>query len=262
MNSIETQVLPILFLVLLGFLLINLLLNLCLYSCTKIKALKVLVAYWGSLMAFTILMGLFQEDKLLTVLTFSTCIVPICILGKLLLEPVGVKPPFKTYVTLWLLGIVLTLISSQIVSTFFGLAIPVCLTLGLILLHIAYSLSFDGGRPATKLQNFISILLFLSFVHTINFAIFRGMEGNQIWGWAMAFSSYQLLSLSVLAIIFERHTLGETERLESVVQERTADLTRALTVKEKLIRIVLHDIAGPIQGQSLILSRILVKQDP
>lgn len=262
MNSVEAQVLPILFLVLLGFILTNLILNLCLYSFTKIKSLKTLVLYWGSLIAFSLLMGIFQDSQLLTVLSFSASIVPMSVLAKLLLEPVGIRPPYKIYAALWVLGVILTLVSSTIVSTFFGLAIPVSLTLGFVLLHIAYSLSFDKKRPATRLQHFISLLLFISFVHTLNFAIFRGSEGNQIWGWATAFTTYQVLSLSVLALIFERHTQGETDRLESVVSERTMALSKALLVKEKLIRIVLHDIAGPIQGQSLILSRIQAKKDP
>lgn len=262
MDYIEAKVLPILYIVLLGFLIVNLILNLCLFSFTKISALKTLVLYWGSLICFSLLMGAFQGDRLSIVLSFSTSFFPMCILGKLLLEPVGIKPPYKGYVLLWIIGVCLTLISSNITTTFFGLAIPVSLTLGLILLHIAYALCFQSSYPSTRLQKFVSFLVFISFIHTINFAIFRGEEGNQIWGWATAFTTYQVLALSVLALIFERHIRRETEVLEEVVKDRTNQLSNALHMKEKLIRVVLHDIAGPIQGQTLILSRIQSKNDP
>jgi signal transduction histidine kinase len=262
MNSIEAKVLPTLYLVLFGFIITNLILNLCLYSFTKIKSIQTLSFYWASLIFVCLLQGSFQENHLHVVLAFSATIVPICFLGKLLLEPLGLKAPLKIYFLLWLMGIGLTFISSYLTTTFFGLAIPISLTMGLILLHVAYTLSFLSLEPPTKLQHLMSFLLFLAFIHNINFAIFRGDEGNQIWGWATAFAFYQLLSFSVLSLIFEQHTRSETKKLEKLVSEKTIELSKALKMKEKLIRIVLHDIAGPIQGQTLILSRIQSKQDP
>lgn len=262
MDQIEAKVLPILYAVLLGFIVSNLILNLLLYSFTRIRSLKILVYYWASLICISLLQGVTQENMFLTTLAFSASIIPIGFLGKLLLEPTGVKPPYKTYALLWSLGVALTFVSRNITTTFFGLAIPVCLTVGLVLLHIAYCLSFQGHLASTRLQKFVSFLLFVSFIHTINFAIFRDQAGAQIWGWAVAFTNYQVMALSVVALIFERHARSETERLEEVVEARTQELTQALALKEKLIRIVLHDIAGPIQGQSLILSRIEAKDDP
>src|SRR5690606_15585456 len=91
-------------------------------------------------------------------------------------------------------------------------------------------------------------------------AVFRMEEGTQVAGFGMALLLYQALSISLLAFSLEEYSREEKERLRGLVEERTKDLSsantnlqNALSVKEVLLKVVLHDIANPISAQTMLL---------
>src|SRR5690606_9483889 len=52
---------------------------------------------------------------------------------------------------------------------------------------------------------------------------------------------------------FEEYSKHEKNRLEELVAQRTDELNKALQLKDTLFKVVLHDIANPIQGLLWIL---------
>lgn len=256
MENIEAQILPIIFIVFTGFIVINLALNLCLYSFTRITNLKTLAYYWVSLLVVFAFQGAFQTSHEAITLSFSTSVLPLLIMSSLLFGTIQKKPPFRLYTTLWAAGLIVTPILFRLNLSFAIAAMPLCLAMGFIPLQTGISLVRQKERTPSKLEFFLGLLLFASFIHYINFALFRSGEGNQLWGWTISLAFYQVFSLSLLALIFENHTRSETERLHELVALKTSELSTSLKTKETLFRMVLHDIASPLQGQVLSLARI------
>lgn len=259
MNHIETLTLPYLFTVLSGFILVNFLISICLYSYSKIKNVKKLSWYWGVLLLTYAFQGFFQEDQLGIILSYSLNVIPVTIMSVILFDIISRKAPIKFYLTLWLIALVITPIIHFANLGFTAASLPLSIAMGAIPLITAYELILRERRP-TNLQKLMGALLFLSFFHFINFSVFRMGPGNQIWGWVMAFALYQVFSVLLFALVLEDYSRREKQRLQLLVTARTEELSKALQLKEKLFRIVLHDIATPLQGQLWIVDMLNTKQ--
>lgn len=249
MTELEAKILPYLFMVIGGFIIINLMMNLCLYSFSKIKNIKMLCWFWFGLFMTYAFQGFFQEGQLPIVLSYSCSLIPSTIISMIIFDTVSKKAPIKLYLSIWAAAVAVTPILHYAGLSFTMVSMPMSLALGFIPLYTAYNiLKHDSGKPSS-LQKFMAVIMFFTFLHFLNFSFFRMVPGTQLWGHSVSLAIYQIYSISVFALALENFSRKEKERLQELVDLRTQELSKALSVKATLFRMVLHDIATPIQSQ-------------
>lgn len=249
MLELESKILPYLFVIIGGFILINLMMNLCLYSFSKIKNIKMLCWFWAGLFLSYALQGFFQTGELPIVLSYSVSVIPSVLIAVIIFDTVSKKAPVKLYLKGWALALIVTPFLLKTGLDFTLISMPMSLALGFIPLNTAYHILRQDGEKATSLQKFMAVLMFFTFIHFINFSLFRMRPGTQVLGHSVSLAIYQIYSISVFALALENFSRKEKERLQELVDMRTQELSKALSVKATLFRMVLHDIAAPIQGQ-------------
>lgn len=248
MNELEAKVLPYLFVIIFGFIIINLMMSLCLYSFSKIKNIKTLCWFWFGLLMTYVFQGLFQYGELPIVLSYSSSVIPSTLIALIIFDTVSKKAPLKLYLTVWAVALVLTPILFYAGASFTVMSLPMSLALGFIPLNTGYHI-LRNSKEVTSLQRFMCILMVFTFFHFLNFSFFRMVPGTQIWGHSVSLAIYLVYSISVFALALENFSRREQDRLKELVDQRTEELSKALSVKATLFRMVLHDIATPIQTQ-------------
>jgi signal transduction histidine kinase len=256
MNKLEVIILPYLFTALFGFIVLNLVMTFCLYSLGKIANAKQLSWYWFSLMLTFIFQGLFQEDHLPMILAYSSNVIPVVIMSMLIFKIMSRRAPVDRFFRSWLVGMILTPVLHWMGYGFTVVAMPISLAMASVPVFTGYELLIKQKKQSSSLQKFLGGLLVIAGIHFINFAIFRHQPGHQLWGWSVSMGLYQLFSVLLIALILEKQAVNEKSRLQSLVELKTYELSETLKTKESLFRMVLHDIATPIQGQLLILSML------
>lgn len=251
----EAQVLPFLFAVMFGFILVNLLVTWSIYSFSKIKNIRFLTIYWGVMLATYVMQGPFQKQntEMPVLLSWGFHIAPMMMLSKFLFDSLEMRFPFKRYLIQSLLGFVISAALKLMNFPFNVSAMPLCFFMALMLFEPGIA-SFRKPHH-TKLQKSLAVVFFLGGIHGINFALFRMVPGTQIVGYGTTLALYQIVSIVVLALAFEEYSKKEEIRLKGLVAERTDELHRTLQVKDTLFKVVLHDIANPITGQQWLIQK-------
>lgn len=253
MTENEAKVLPFLFVVMFGFIIVNLLANWCLYKLSQIKSIRFLTLYWAALLGSYLIQSPFQYDELPILISWGLHFVPLMMLSKILYNSLEQKIPLKRYVILSVLGFVLSVVMKLLNYPFRTAAMPMCLFMSLMMFEPAIK-SFVGTQYS-KLQKFMGFIIFLGGIHGINFALFRMVPDTQIVGYGTTLALYQIVSIALLALSFEEYSRKEETRLKGLVAERTEELHRTLQVKDTLFKVVLHDIANPITGQQWLMQK-------
>jgi signal transduction histidine kinase len=249
MTDLEAKILPYVFMALLGFVILNLLMNFCLYSFTKIHNIKMLCWYWFSLLLTFAIQGQCQYGELPIILSYGSSVVPSVLISVIIFDTIGKKAPIRLYLNLWLVAMAVTPLLHLAKLNFTLVSLPMSLALGFIPLYTAYHILHHESHEATILHKFMGVFMVFTFIHFLNFSFFRMVPGTQIWGHGVSLGIYQVFSVSIFALVLENFSRKEKERLREQVELKTAELTKALNVKDTLFRMVLHDIATPIQSQ-------------
>ena len=106
MTELEIKILPYYFMFLSGFIIVNMLMSLCLFSFTKINNVQLLFWYWLTLLLTFAFQGQFQYGELPIILSYSSNVIPIATLSIVIFGTMSKKAPLKLYFKLWLVALV------------------------------------------------------------------------------------------------------------------------------------------------------------
>src|SRR5690606_30519474 len=110
MNTISNSVAPYLLIGIFFVLGVNFFISLILAYFSKIKNLKLVFYYWSSLLITYLIQGLMTSEGIFVALGFSSSIVPIGIISKILFDSIKIKIPLKKYAIIFSMGLATTFI--------------------------------------------------------------------------------------------------------------------------------------------------------
>ncbi len=255
MTEAQARALPYLMSIFVGLIVVNVITTTSIYYVSRIKQIKTLAIYWFSVFITFLIQGQFQTGELVIMLSFGLSIVPCLLLSKVLTESLDCKFPIKKYGTFWAVGISLGVLMHSLGVRFSIAALPMCLAQSYCLIEPGLEALIGQRRTSTITQKFVATIFIFGTIHSINFALFRLETGAQFWGWSASLALYQVVTIALFAFAFEEYSKKEKQRLQAIVAERTVELTRTLDIKETLLKVVLHDIANPIQCQLWLIEK-------
>ncbi len=246
-----TNIIAVLFKVLIAFVVINCIVSLILSITHPKRMYKLLFGYWCSLLVVFVFQGAFQEGAFQVAMAYSLTMAPVTIMGMVAFGSVKRKFPLADYGKLYALAIFTAISAHLLGGDFTTIAMPLSLATAAPLVHSAFLLLYKLKNTSTRLQKFLGVLYVLIGVHAINFALFRMVDGAQLWGWFVAYASYDVLGILLPSIALEEAKLQESQKLEKMVEDRTkglntlnVELNKSLHKNETLLKVVLHDIGG------------------
>lgn len=237
---------PILFKVLFGFVILNIIINFILLVIKKKRMYQLLSIFWPTVLATFILQSLFQEDHFNIIMAYSATVVPMTVVAMIGFEAVRRRFPVKRYIALYASAYPLFYLLQHFGMGFTASAMPFAFTTAAPLLHASVLLLLIKREGSTKLQKLLGCIFIIWAIHCFNYAFFRMDPGAQLWGWLMAYALYDTLAILLPSIALEEANQTEQVRLNKLVNEKTSELNKSLKENETLIKILLHDISNPL----------------
>jgi signal transduction histidine kinase len=250
------EFMPILFKVLFAFIIINMIVNLALLYTKRLRIYKLLALYWPTVLVSFIGQALFQEGNLPIAYAYSLNLINLTIWAMIGFEIVDRKFPLKRYVALYLSAYPITFVLAKLNYSFTVLAMPIAIATAVPMVHNFYLIHFEARKVSTRLQKILGLIMLLSAVHCINFAIFRMEPGAQLWGWLITYVLSDSLAILLPSIALEKANITENARLQNLVDQRTADLNKSLKENESLLKVVLHDLSSPLMTMRFYLAYV------
>jgi signal transduction histidine kinase len=253
MEMTADNFMPILFKVLMAFIVINMIVNFILLMSKRLRIYKLLAIYWPTLLILFILLATFQTGKLQVILAYSFSVISMSIFAMIGFVVLGRKFPVRNYALYYLTIYPITFLLHWAGYGFTTVAMPFAIATATPLLHTAYYIHVIDRKKSTRLQKVLGGSYFLMAIHCINFALFRMDPGAQLWGWLVAYALYDTLAVLLPAIALEEANMSENERLQNLVTEKTSELNKTLKENENLLKVVLHDLSGPLMTMRFYL---------
>lgn len=246
-----------------AFVLINFATYLFLYFKMKEKIFRELSTYWILVLAVFLVEGAFTEGKLALSLVFIVNLLPIYIMANFLMRSYGLNLNLRNYTIAFFAVSTITVVNSFLGLPFFALAFPVCLLTAFPLLEAIYVTFFVKKEEATFVQQFMASVVFtIGAFCCFNYAFNRLTPGTEVLGYGSAFLNYIAASIILPVFAIQELNKEKTEKLEFLVKERTVELVSSKIQKEKLLRVVVHDISNALQVLILQSSRLSQSSDP
>jgi signal transduction histidine kinase len=256
METSAENFMPILFKVLYAFIIINMVVNLFLLYTRRMRMYKILALYWPVLLLVFMIQGAFQEGSLAITLAYSASVISCSIFAMIGLEVIGKKFPFKFYIPYYLAAYPITFLLHNQGYDFQTVAMPFAIATATPLMHAFTEIHILRRATSTRLQKVLGGLYLLQAIHCINFALFRMEPGAQLWGWLVSYALYDMAAILLPAIALEESNISENERLQNLVDVRTAALNKSLKDNENLLKVVLHDLSSPLMTMRFYLNYV------
>lgn len=256
MQTSAENFMPILFKVLFGFIFINMIVNICLLYTKKMKIYKLLALYWPVLLGVYAVLSVFQTGNLEVTLAYSVNIISCSIFAMVGFEAIGRRFPIKKYALYFLPFFPISILLHKMGYGFTAVAMPFGIATATPLAHAFYYIHIRDRKKTTRLQKILGILYAAQAIHCINFALFRMDPGAQLWGWLVAYALYDTAAILLPAIALEESNLSENDRLQKLVDVRTADLNKSMKDNESLLKVVLHDLSSPLMTMRFYLAYV------
>lgn len=246
-----------------AFVLINFATYLFLHYKMKEKIFRELSTYWILVLAVFLIEGAFTSGKLALSLVFIVNLFPIYIMANFLMRSYGLNLNLKNYMISFVAVTALTFVNYFLGMPFVVLSFPVCLLAAFPLLEAIYVTFVTKKDEATFIQQFMASVVFgLGVFCCFHYAFSRLTPGTEVVGYGSAFLNYIAASIILPVFAIQELNKEKTERLEHLVKERTAELLSSKIQKEKLLRVVVHDISNALQVLILQSSRLSHSEDP
>jgi signal transduction histidine kinase len=236
----------VLFKVLFGLASLNMVINLILYSIKREDLYRLLAFYWPAVLLNFVVQSQLQQDHLSIILGYSFALVPLTLFTLVGFKVTGSRYPIKKYLIFYALTFPVTLALHKLGYGFTVTAMPFAIATAAPLMHAFYKIAIEHKNTTTKMQKVLSVMYVLQAIHCINFALFRVDPTTQIWGWLVSYAIYDTLAILLPSIALEKASLFEQQRLQSLVDEKTAELNRSVRKNEHLLQILLHDVSNPL----------------
>lgn len=248
---------PILFKVLFGFVILNMMVNFILYRIRKDGIHKLLSVFWVAVLIVFTVQSIFQTGNLPIALAFGASFLSLTIFSMIGFQILGRKFPLTPYMILYTASVLLTIALHSLGFGFTVLAMPISVATGIPLLHTFVYMNVIDRKKTTIMQKFLGLFYLLMPIHCINFAVFRMQEDAQLWGWIVAYAAYDVLAILLPSIALEMSSLTEGERLHGLVKEKTAELNLSSQENDRLMRVILHDVSSPLMILRFYVTRLI-----
>lgn len=237
------------------FLFVFILINVIIYFLIQLKGKQKLFThlflYWLSVLFVLLLEGLVTDGKLGLSLIFLVNFLPIAIISNFLLSLSDHK--FKLQFYFWAIpsAVLLTFIFHYLNSPFQLMSLPIVLVTAGPLIEGLYVYLILCHKDNWQIEKIIACLIFsVGIFSCFYYAAYRfnATELQYLIGFGSAFLSYLMCSMLLPILCIEVINRKKTEYLEEVVNERTRELYDSKCEKEKLLRVLVHDISNPLQA--------------
>lgn len=233
------------------FILINIVIYFVIQLNAKEKIFKELFYYWLAVFLVFIAEGTVINGKLGLSLIFLTNFIPISIMASFILRTYNYKFKFKFYAMAIPAAAVTSYLFYKLDLPFAVVSAPIVLVdIGPFLEAIYVSMYVhrkDSGMTEKLIGTFLSGF---GIFCCINYGLnrFDPTPLEYIFGFGTGFVCYLMYSILLPVYVIQQINRKRTEYLEMMVSERTAELTESKQEKEKLLRVLVHDISNPLQA--------------
>nr|BDT28530.1 HAMP domain-containing histidine kinase [Bacteriovorax sp. HI3] len=245
-----------------AFVFINFVIYLFLFFKMKEKLFRELAVYWLLVLLVFIIEGGVKTGELALSLVFIVNILPIYIMSNFLIRSYDMNLNAKKYVISSFVVIVLAIINDQLNFPFFVLAFPIAFVSAMPMIEAIYHTLKTKKKEASFVQKFMAGAVFVPGIFCcFHYAIARNIPGTEMVGYGSAFLNYIIASIALPVFVIQELNREKTEKLELLVAERTKELYASKIQKEKLLRVVVHDISNALQALILQTSRLSLSRD-
>lgn len=245
-----------------AFVFINFAIYIFLYWKMKEKLFRELGLYWLLVLAVFGIEGGVRQGELALSLVFIINLPPIYVMSSFLMRSYGLGLNLKKYMAASLAVLILAVINNQFNAPFFILSFPIALVVAFPLIEAIYVAFVLKKHESSFVQKLMAGVFTTGIFCCFHYAISRMTPGAEIVGFGSAFLNY--IIASIVLPVFAIHELNreKTQKLEQLVRERTAELNASKIQKEKLLRVVVHDISNALQALIFQTSRLALSSDP
>ena len=237
---------PILFQVLFGFVILNMLINFSLLMIQSRRMFMLLSALWPLVLLMFFVQSRLQTNPFEIAVGFLFCSLNTFMVATIAFEAIGRTAPIKKYFLITLFAAGLMLLFHHYGFSFTVYTLPVAIAIGIPPVHASAYLLVIDRKASTRLQKLLGVVTFMMGIHSINFALFRIEPGAQLWGWLVAYALYDMLAILLPSIALEDAKIKENDILQNAITEKTAKLNGSLKVNDGLIKVLIHDVANPL----------------
>jgi PAS domain S-box-containing protein len=225
----------LLFQILIGFVLLNMVISFTLYLVFKQKEYLRLVIYWSTVSIVFVFQGAFQVYPIQIALAITVSVIPIFYVTGILLSSIDKKLSIKLYVGLIFSGMAATLFLYKLNVSFRVFAMPLSLAIASPFIEGIYWILFKRRESSTRIQKFLSGVMALGVFHCVNFALFRMEDGAQIWGWTVSFILYQMFSVLLPVLAVERMAKTEKKKLSNINDKLLGEINEHKRLEKSLL---------------------------
>lgn len=258
-----TKELLILFGFFAGFVIVNCVTYFILNFRLKEKIFRELAVFWLLVFAVFIVEGGIQHGKFELAAIFIINIFPIYIMARFLMRSYGLKLySVKQYFIAALTVISMAYIESKFDLPFQVMAVPIAFVTCFPLFEGIYATFITKKNESSFVHKFMAGLVFSAgIISSLNYGFNRMVPGAEIMGFGTAFLNYVTASIVLPVFAIQELNKEKTEKLEFLVKERTAELSASKIQKEKLLRVVVHDISNALQVLVMQTNRLSTSSD-
>lgn len=245
-----------------SFLLVFILMNVFIYFLIQLrgreKIFKKLFHYWLSVFFVLIFEGMITDGKLALSLIFLVNFIPIALMSNFLLSMYDYKFQKRFYTVAIPSAILLTLIFNQMNAPFFLVSLPVVLiNTGPLWEGLYLSLVVHRREKRTVEKTIACTIYGAGILSCLYYGVARynASELEFVIGFGSAFISYLMCSMLLPILCIQIINRKRTDFLESMVIDRTRELSESKCEKEKLLRVLVHDISNPLQAAMLQVAK-------
>lgn len=245
------------------FIFINVLIYFIIQLNAKEKIFKELFYYWLAVFAVFISEGTVINGRLGLSLIFLTNFIPISIMASFILRTYNYKFKFKFYAVALPAAALTTYLFHKLDLPFPITSAPIVLVnIGPFLEAIYISMYVrrkESGATEKLIGTFLSGF---GIFCCVNYGLnrFEPTPLEYIFGFGTGFVCYLMYSILLPVYVIQQINRKKTEYLEAIVSDRTRELTESKQEKEKLLRVLVHDISNPLQAVSYKMGQLKKSQ--
>ncbi|MFA6237600.1 MAG: HAMP domain-containing sensor histidine kinase [Bacteriovorax sp.] len=234
---------------LVSFIFINLLIYFVIQLNAKEKVFKELFYYWLAVFFVTLSEGTVKDGKLGLSLIFLANFPAIYIMVRFILRAYNYKFNTALYLKAMPVVVALTILFDYMDASFPITSLPVILiSMGPFVEALYISLfkhREESGLFEKLIGGFVSIL---AIGCIINYGLnrYNPTLTQYILGFGSAFVCYIIYSILLPLYCIQQINRKRTDFLEAIVSERTSELSESKVEKEKLLRVLVHDISNSL----------------
>lgn len=242
-----------------SFILINVFIYFVIQLNAKEKVFRQLFYYWLSVLFVLVCESFVKEGKLALSLIFLVNFIPITIGTTYLTRVYGYKIKYRFYVVAIPLAVGLTIFFNSLNLPFTVICAPIFLVDILPFVEALYvaliSKRSEFGIIEKMIGGFLSVWGIISCVAYLLYR-YNPTLIQYVFGFGSAFVGYLMYSILLPLYSIQQINRKRTEILEAMVADKTKELVELKNEKEKLLRVLVHDISNPLQSAMFKVSHL------